>query len=258
MATVFHTFPFSHLWLTRRMEEIIAAIDRVIESDKNLSDASASRLAVGHSAFIKNLKKSRPDKQRIGTIEGLYKLAAVLGLEFYFGPPRSFQPSDAKPLFFGLGDIKPASFEHAPAEVRDKHFLPIPFSTKPLMRAEQGAGPIAFSMSWFDELGFAPDNLRFVRISGEGIHQLIAPGILVMINEADTVPESKAIYAYSRQGVLDVAELLAVKDSKGFILSRRSMSEAPEFLTSAQLKTEIRVLGRVVWFEGYSEFTVKE
>lgn len=213
-----------------------------------LSQADVGRAAFGkaNDTSLQNIRRGASP-----SFERVLALSKALGLEFYLGPPRTFPVASAKPIFYGMGDGQAAVFEKAPPEERDRHFLPIPFSDKPLHHGRKGAGPIAFCMSWFDELGLAPDHLRFVKIDGQGIAPLITPRSLVMINEADTAPAANAIFAYSRQGVLDVGELLEVKDGKGFILSRRAPGEAPEFFTTAQLKSEIRVLGRVVWFEGY-------
>ena len=65
------------------MEEIDKALRQ-----KGLSDAAASRLAVGHPSLIKNFRlPSKEDKRYNFT--ALSKLAGVLELELYFGPPRT-------------------------------------------------------------------------------------------------------------------------------------------------------------------------
>ena len=58
-------------------------IDQALE-DKGISAAEASRLAVGNSSAIKNIRLGQSP-----TIRQFEKLANVLGLELYIGPPRT-------------------------------------------------------------------------------------------------------------------------------------------------------------------------
>lgn len=56
---------------------------------KGLKDATASRLAVGHTSLIKNMRNARANKEEPRySFKNLEKLAEVLDLELYFGPPR--------------------------------------------------------------------------------------------------------------------------------------------------------------------------
>jgi phage repressor protein C with HTH and peptisase S24 domain len=69
------------------MKEVLDAIDKALER-RGLSDAAASRLAVGNSSLIKNLRNPRSSERR-HPFENLQRLADVLGLELYFGEPRA-------------------------------------------------------------------------------------------------------------------------------------------------------------------------
>lgn len=72
------------------MKQVLDAIDRALER-RGLSDAAASRLAVGNPSLIKNLRNPRAAERR-HPFENLQLLADVLGLELYFGEPRSAEP----------------------------------------------------------------------------------------------------------------------------------------------------------------------
>lgn len=73
------------------MKEVLDAIDKALER-RGLSDAAASRLAVGNPSLIKNLRNPRSSERR-HPFENLALLADVLGLELYFGEPRSTAPA---------------------------------------------------------------------------------------------------------------------------------------------------------------------
>ena len=72
------------------MDPILETIDAALRR-KGLSDAAASKLAVGHPSLIKNLRMPREGEKRYN-LPALMKLADILELEFYFGPPRETGP----------------------------------------------------------------------------------------------------------------------------------------------------------------------
>jgi hypothetical protein len=65
------------------MSDVLAEIEGAL-ARKGLSAAKASELAVGNPSFIKNLRNG----QGKFSYDNLRRLAGVLGLECYFGPPR--------------------------------------------------------------------------------------------------------------------------------------------------------------------------
>ena len=69
-----------------RMDPILSEIDKALKN-KGLSAAAASKLAAGHYSLIKNMKSAKAEGKRY-SVETLEKLAGVLDLELYFGPPR--------------------------------------------------------------------------------------------------------------------------------------------------------------------------
>lgn len=69
------------------MDPILETIDRALER-KNLTDAAASRMAVGHPSLLKNMRMPRDGEKRYN-LPALQRLAEVLDLELYFGPRRT-------------------------------------------------------------------------------------------------------------------------------------------------------------------------
>lgn len=82
------------------MDPILEAIDIALKK-KGLSDAAASKLAVGHPSFIKNMRMPREGEKRYN-LPSLMKLAEVLELEFYFGEPRLCAAASAPISWGGL------------------------------------------------------------------------------------------------------------------------------------------------------------
>ena len=70
---------------------ILNEIDKALVR-KGLSAAAASKLAAEHYALIKNMKAAQADGKRY-SVDSLEKLATVLDLELYFGPPRETTPA---------------------------------------------------------------------------------------------------------------------------------------------------------------------
>lgn len=71
-------------------EEVLDAIEEALQH-KQMSAAAALGLAVGNPSLIMNRRHRRAEKPE-HPIENLQKLADVLGLEFYLGPPRETGP----------------------------------------------------------------------------------------------------------------------------------------------------------------------
>ena len=75
--------------------EILSEIDKALK-EKGLSDAAASKMAVGHPSLIKNFRAPKAGEKRYN-LSSLEKLAHVLGLELYFGPRRLIEDDQIEP-----------------------------------------------------------------------------------------------------------------------------------------------------------------
>ncbi len=136
------------------MEELLKAIETALAS-KGLSEAAASRLAVGNPSAIKNLRVRR-GASRAHPIENLMAVARVLGLELYLGPPRA-QPR--APQMRGLAEPAAPMLPSA-ADPLSSGFVVLPWH--PLVD-RPGFSPMAFHRSFLAGLGPAPDNLHLVQ-----------------------------------------------------------------------------------------------
>ncbi len=145
------------------MDAILDTIDAALRQ-KGLTDAAASKLAVGHASLIKNLRLPRDGEKRYN-LPSLMKLAEVLDLEFYFGPKR---PDEA--------ELAPHLLNLSPADDAPTGFLTIPwvdFGTR------KGSAPVAFARAWLDSHNLKPDFLQAaspddVKLFGIGSEDAIA------------------------------------------------------------------------------------
>lgn len=218
------------------MDPILAAIDAGLKN-KNLSDAAASRLAVGHPSLIKNFRANTPGEKRYN-VAALQKLADVLDLEFYFGPRRlSTSPEGfakaAADAFLHAG--APASF----ADTVRQGYLPLPWH--PL--THQPHPPhLMIALTWIETQGFAPEDLSFAQVEEdvEGYGPTLA--LLDMSAKRRVDP---ATWCWIEQGELRMERAMFDDGGPVFVLpsarDKRGRIIPPSDIPSLQ------ILGRVVW-----------
>lgn len=129
--------------------------------------------AVGNDGLIRDIRK-----YRAVSADRLDKLAAVLGLEFYFGPPRCEAPA-------------PPSIEIDAST----------YATLPLygeVRLAAGAGamnddaapsrPVACRADLLRALGTAPGDAMLLTVQGDSMEPLFSQGDTLLIDRARTAP----------------------------------------------------------------------
>jgi phage repressor protein C with HTH and peptisase S24 domain len=220
------------------MDPILATIDEAL-ARKRLSDAAASKLAVGHPALIKNLRMPREGEKRYN-LPSLQKLAEVLGLEFYFGPKRE------------LGQI----------EVIDRDEL---YAHIPVYDASLSAGPgsingseeivdaLAFRRDWLIKVGIDAARAVIARASGDSMQPCISDGDLLLIDRSKTTPPpprskteraSRApIFALIHNGEAKVKRVQLV-DAEHAIL----LSDNPDHSPVITNPDTLSIIGKVVWW----------
>ena len=168
------------------MDPILAIIDEALKK-KGLSDAAASKMAVGHPSLIKNLRMPRSGEKRYN-LPALEKLAAVLDLELYFGPPRDTLM--------------------APEIEVDGHR----FATVARYDASAAAGDgvinfdeppidhLAFSKTWLLQNGIQPGQSVLICARGHSMEPSIHDGDLVMIDRRKRDIRNGRIYVYNAPG----------------------------------------------------------
>lgn len=216
------------------MSQILDVIDEALRK-KNLSDAAASQLAVGHPALIKKLRMPTKGEKRYN-YSALEKLAEVLDLEIYFGPQRETKPAPV-------------------AVIKDE-----PFDMVARYDAQSAAGngsinfegpPIdhlAFSKTWLSQNGINAGACVLINVKGDSMEPSIYDGDLVMIDKRKTEIRSGHIYVF-RDGD-DGLRLKRLDVIPGAAVTLRSDNTKypPEHRTGERIdEISSNILGEVVW-----------
>ena len=201
------------------MDPILDVIDQALKA-KGLSDAAASRQAVGHPSLIKNMRMPREGEKRYN-LPALKKLADVLGLEFYFGPPRETDPLSqafrggvsnevenairgipsgaiirefsgapallGDPFQHGSGrsddslSAKPEDYVHLPL-----HDVDLAAGAGAQNDSETVARHLQFRRDWMRKLGLSTANARLARVRGDSMIPLLSDSDLVLVDLSKT------------------------------------------------------------------------
>lgn len=221
------------------MDPILETIDKAL-ADKGLSDAAASKLAVGHPSLIKNLRMPRQGEKRYNW-PALMRLADVLDLECYFGPPRDIagaeQPPAADPQEFANIPLHEASLAAGAG-------------------AENGSEPIidylSFRRDWLRRIGTAPANAVLARVEGESMQPTIWAGDMVLIDTGKTeIPirtnnakkGRSSVYALLDDGRARVKRIERPSEDQILLLSDNP-DYTPEFADTKALT----IIGKVMWW----------
>ncbi|MBO6789549.1 MAG: helix-turn-helix transcriptional regulator [Dinoroseobacter sp.] len=209
------------------MDDVLTVIDQRLR-ELGLSDAAASKMAVGNASLIKNMRLNRGKKRY--NYDAINSLAEVLGLELYFGPVR---------------DSAWGAFE-----VAHDNFVSVPFhqteaSAGPGIVSQDGdpIGDLAFERRWLDRLGLLPGKTGIVRVRGDSMEPTIRCGSIALIDETSTDPNGKP-YAFVEDGELRIKRL--TKDNQVLAISSDNPNYSPEIRLGLDMSS-IRILGEVVW-----------
>ncbi|KAB6715827.1 S24 family peptidase [Roseobacter sp. TSBP12] len=225
------------------MDPILETIDKALK-DKGLSDAAASKLAVGHPSLIKNLRMPRQGEKRYN-LPALMKLAEVLDLEFYFGPPRDIVGAPQPPA------SDPEEFANIPVHAA---------SLAAGAGAENGVEPIidylSFRRDWLRTIGVAPSNAVMARIKGESMQPTIRSGDMVLIDTSKVEIQSRGharktskphVYAFVESGEARVKRIERVETDFYAVISDNDAEFPIEFKTGKALH-DMHLIGRVMWW----------
>lgn len=221
------------------MDPILEIIDEALKR-RGLSDAAASKLAVGNYALIKNMRSARSDEKRYN-FQALERLADVLGLECYFGPPRD---TGAVPQIVLDG----TEFAQVPV-----HGAALAAGNGIENASEERIGHMAFRRSWLKRIGVAASAAVLARADGESMAPTIHHGDMLLIDRARAEPPKvpraatdtrpAQIYAVLDDGAARVKRIELVPGGTLALLSDNP-NFAPEFRPSAA----VAIIGRVVWW----------
>lgn len=212
------------VWLARGMDDILSVIERAL-CRKGLSASAASRLAVGNPALIKNMRAAGGRKRH--NVEALMKLARVLDLELYFGPPRTAQPR-----------------AETPAGLAEMGFVTIPFHAAAAPE-HRGPAPVALSEDLLRDLGVPADRLRFVPVPDAAMAPELPPGALALIDCGPPEGGGPGIWALRHRDRLRLARIERPSDK--LMLLVHTNPDHPVIAISGLEAVTVEVLGRVVW-----------
>ncbi|PID35732.1 MAG: peptidase [Rhodobacterales bacterium] len=219
------------------MDPILTTIDEALKK-KGLSDAAASKLAVGHPALIKNLRMPRTGEKRYN-LPALEKLAKVLDLELYFGPPRDLTPAPE-------------------VEVDDHRFATI---ARHDASAAAGGGVInfdappvdhlAFSKNWLQQNGIQAGSCSLINATGKSMEPSIWDGDLIMIDHRKTEIRNQRVYVYNDPNDGTRVKRLEVVPGHTIIVRSDNPDQKqfpPEYHTGEAMNTiSQNIIGEVVW-----------
>ncbi|MGR3485519.1 MAG: S24 family peptidase [Paracoccaceae bacterium] len=197
--------------------------------EKGLTAAEASRLACGNPALIKNLQRPRGGAAR-PNYYAVEKLAEVLGLELYFGPPRetgSPPPAeDPELVLLPRFDVVAAAGSGA---------MPV---------GEEVVDHLAFRRDWLRRQGIRPDMAGLITLRGDSGEPYMFDGDMVLIDfQRGRLRQGSTYVFVDDDGSVRIKELRSSHDTVSLI--SRNPSYATEERTEAD---DIWIVGRAAWF----------
>lgn len=214
------------------MEDVLKAIDQALKA-KGLTDAAASKLAVGNPSLLKNMRNRR-GKERDHPLENIKKLAKVLDLEVYIGPPR--QANEERVVHLGEED----------------------YAAVPLYAAEASAGPgaengnaeiidqLAFQRSWLKKMSVKVDHACLLRVRGDSMSPLLQDGDIALIDQSKSKIRNGRAYAFVDIDGQTRIKRLEQLDEKTLLLRSDNPNHTWELRKATELN-RIKMIGEVVW-----------
>ena len=209
--------------VTDLVDIINAALDR-----SHLSAAEASRLAVGNTALIRNMRKAkREGKETRENYHSLSRLADVLGLELYFGPPRDHGGFDeyAVPYRIDAGGMQVIEQLDGSPSVPD------------------APAPLAVPTEWFAQLGLDAGQLVLVNAPDASMAPSLPPGAVALVDTNDRgVTDRSHIHAISFGGTIKLRHVALTEQSITLLPSNNEFAVDTLFRDSM---TSSPIVGRV-------------
>ena len=215
------------------MDPILATIDEALKR-KGLSDAAASKLAVGHPSLIKNLRMERKGEKRYN-LPSLQRLAEVLDLEFYFGSPRT---ASTAPSTIVDGEQFDTVARHDVAGAAGDGMINLD-------------GPpidhLAFSKRWLAQNGISAGDSVLINVRGDSMEPSLYDGDLVMIDRRKTHIRSGRIYAFRDGDTLRIKRIEIIPGT-ALILRSDNPKHPPDYRAGEAMNgISQNILGQIVW-----------
>jgi len=218
------------------MDVILKEIDKALKK-KGLSDAAASKLAVGHPALIKKLRLPSKGEKRYNYL-ALEKLADVLDLELYFGPPRETPASDTDLVL--PNKANPDDFS-----LINLHDVQASAGAGSINHSENVISSLAFRKDWLARKGLSPAHASLIHVKGDSMEPTLYDRSLVLIDQQKTTPGNRRMFAF-REGTELYVKRLEKPDTNTLIIS----ADNPKYPTRVLVRHDmnaIHIIGEVVW-----------
>lgn len=222
---------------------LLATVEDAL-AEAGVSGRRASLDAVGHDGLVRDIRAGR-----IPGADKLSALAAVLELEFYFGPRRTTEEVLTEP---------------AALVIENGVFVQLPLHAA-LLAAGQGfrngaedvVGHIAFRRDWLRQLGVSSRSAVLARAQGDSMRPSISDGDVILIDTARKVPpgiprargdrRNARVFAFLDDGDARVKRIQHIDDRTLILLS-----DNPDYSPEIRDVTSIDLIGRVMWW-GHAE-----
>lgn len=166
----------------------------------------------------------------------LEKLADVLDLELYFGPPRVVRPVPEMSAQERL--------EYLPVARYDVHLSAGPGAANQDHDAE--LGPLSFHRDWLKDHDISAGDAMVMSVRGDSMAPTLADGDLVMIDRRRKRLAGRRIYALV--GPDGEARVKRIERLPTALLLHSDNENYPTELIAPHDAERIRILGEVVWW----------
>ena len=214
------------------MDDILAAIENALERT-GLSASAASLKAVGNPSLIKNLRHRRAEK-RDHPIENLQKLAKVLDLELYFGPPRE------------TGPIYNVSLDGADYAAIPRIDARLSAGAGAVNEEVEHSDALAFRRDWLRERGISPSDACLLTVTGDSMAPTLHDGDLVMIDRRRRDIRNHRVYALIDTDGTARVKRLDLIPKQLLILTSDNPAHPTETRQGDDMNL-VNILGEVVW-----------
>lgn len=224
------------------MDPILDVIDAALRK-KGLSDAAASKLAVGHPSLVKNLRMPRSGEKRYN-LPALMRLADVLDLEFYFGPPRETGPVEQV-------TVEGADYAHIPL-----HDAMLAAGAGAQNGDAEVIDHLAFRRDWLQKVGVSASSARLARVQGDSMQPSLWPGDMIMIDTRSGEPPVRRRDARDQRrspiyALIDNGEARVKRVERPSVDQMMLISDCPDYAPELRQGEDIkgiRIIGKVVWW----------
>lgn len=195
-----------------------------------MTDAAASKLAVGNYSLIKNMRADRGADKRY-SFQALQEVARVLGLECYFGPKRELSgfSEDTERGDLGRADALRAGY------------LPIPWHDAARRR---GSAPVALQSAWLASEGLAPDHLRAIVPDAMKLSVTEAKNSVAVVDTVAAQKGASGLWCFADGASIGVSRAAF---SANVIVLFPAEEDGDIRIIDKPAPSTFRILGKVIW-----------